>query len=71
METPRQDSTSFRQNTQKSKEYVRLSVTESTQSLVRKQCVKLFLKSNPQFAKYTITDDFIVDRIANYYLDNL
>jgi hypothetical protein len=50
------------------KQYARLSVTKKTLDLVRVQCKEEFVKNNPMFEQFEITDDLIVHRIAIYYL---
>ncbi len=48
-----------------------LSVRKQTKKLVMEQCVEEFKRQNPDSViKYpvSITQDFIVDRIARYYL---
>jgi hypothetical protein len=49
----------------------RLSCTKETKSLIMDECVKEFLKNNPKFECINITHNFILNRIAKYYLDKL
>lgn len=45
-----------------------LNVSKSTFKLVNNNCKEEFLKQNPQFKNINITHNFMVDRIARYYL---
>lgn len=52
------------------REYSRkLSVSSSTYDLVTKDCLKAFIKDNPDFDGMKITQNFIVRRIAKKYLN--
>ena len=48
--------------------YERLNVRPETRAKVE-ECIQEFLKHNPDFEGINITQDFIVLRIAKYYLD--
>lgn len=52
------------------KEYERLCVSKQTYDLVTKECVDEYLRENPNVDKddLNITHEFIVKRIAQYYL---
>lgn len=49
----------------------KLCVSKETQDLIRIQCIEEFLTKNPSFRGMNITDNFIVNRIARYYLEQL
>jgi polyphosphate kinase 2 (PPK2 family) len=50
------------------KKYRALFVDISTRELVRNECKKEFLRHHPEFEGMLITDDFIIKKIAEYYL---
>ena len=45
-----------------------LNVQQETYNKVVNECIKEFLRDNPKFKNIKITHDFIIDRIARYYL---
>lgn len=45
-----------------------LAVTEETFNMIMKDCIKEFLKENPKFIGMRITQNFIIRRIADFYL---
>ena len=49
--------------------YQKLAVFPETYDLVINECKTEFLRNNPQFEGINITQEFIVRRIAKYYLD--
>ena len=51
--------------------YQPLSVRKSVKELVMNDCVKEFLRTNPEFKGINITQNFIIERIALSYLDRL
>ena len=54
-----------------SKLYIKLSVSKETAILIRERCKEEFLKHNPKFIDLNITDDFIIKRVGDYYLNSL
>lgn len=54
-----------------SNNYEPLSVRKNVKELVLKDCVKEFLRTNPDFKGMNITQSFIIERIALSYLDRL
>jgi len=48
----------------------RLVVSKDTHDLVTKNCVQVFKEENPKFKSMNITHEFIIRRIAEYYLEN-
>lgn len=46
-----------------------LNVSPETQKLIREQCKKEFLKYHPEFLGRHITDDQIIRRMGNFYLN--
>ena len=51
--------------------YAQLQIRPDTKKLVMNDCKLLFLRHNPQFIGMHLTEEFIVRRIANAYLDKL
>lgn len=49
--------------------FTRLAVRKDTFDLVTQTCKEVFLKDNPDLEGFNITNDFIVKRIANYYIN--
>ena len=50
--------------------YKVLAVKKETFELVMTRCVEDFLNNHPEFKGYQITQDFIIQKIADFYLQN-
>lgn len=48
--------------------YEHLSVRPDTKTLVMKNCIEEFLKYNPKFKGMHITEEFIIRRMAEHYM---
>lgn len=45
-----------------------LKCSSSTKKMIMEDCIKLFLEDNPEYEGMKITQNFILKRIAKYYL---
>lgn len=45
-------------------------IREATLKKVRVDCKNEFLRAHPEFKNIPITDTFIIDRIASYYIQD-
>jgi hypothetical protein len=45
-----------------------LCCTEQTRKLILEECYKEFIKENPDFEGVQVTQDFLLKRVAEYYL---
>jgi hypothetical protein len=51
--------------------YRHLAVTDEVYKKVMLDCKKEFLKYNPNFKEMKLSQNFIINRLADKYLDNL
>ena len=51
-------------------EYVQLKVRPRTKNRLMSECVDAFIKDHPEFDHFHITQDFILDKVTKYYLEN-
>ena len=49
--------------------YVNLACSRETKDIIMKDCIEEFIKNNPKFEGMTITQEFILRRIAKFYLE--
>lgn len=47
----------------------RLVVSKNTHDLITKNCVQVFLDHHPKFRGMRLTHEFIIKRVAEYYLE--
>lgn len=52
------------------KNRVKMTVTESTKDLVMNACKEEFLKHHPEMDGMFISQDFMIIKIAKFYLEN-
>jgi len=50
------------------KTYKHLCVSKEVHNKVLNECVKVFIKDNPEFKGANITHNHIINRMADYYL---
>ena len=50
--------------------YFPVHSTAENRNKLRNQCKKIFLKYHPEFAAVKITDDFILSKVLNKYIED-
>lgn len=50
------------------KKYYKISVSEEVYNMIKNDCLREFLKNNPDFKDIYVTEDLLLLRMARYYL---
>lgn len=50
--------------------WVQLKTRKSVLNRLRNECKKEFLRHHPEMTEFNLTDNFMLDKVTKYYLEN-